>query len=1294
MFKKIVSIVMTLCILMSCVAIGTFSTQAASTSGLDYGFADSPQYGNILHCWNWSFNNISANMAKIADQGFSAIQTSPIQASKEYTMGTYSYYRNNWWSFYQPIGFYIEDSTLNALGTKTDFVAMCEEAHKYGIKVIVDTIFNHLSNNGSNGSIHTMVIDDLRNDSSAWHQPINQQISNYNDRYDSTQYNLSGLPDLNTSSSKVQYYATEFLKECIDAGADGFRFDAAKHIETPDDAYCASDFWPNVLNAATAHAQSTRGFTPYYYGEVLEGTGGIDISAYTKYMSITETESSTQIRNGFCSQDASSAATSGSVYGAPMNKCVLWMESHDTYAKDYDYTRTIGSDVMNRGWAFIGSRNEAAALYLARPSDWSTTKLGVADTTAWANIEVKAINNFRNHFIGQSEYISTSGSIVYNERGTSGVAIVNVNGGSTNVSLPAHTMADGTYTDAITGNTFTVSNGTITGTVGDTGIAAVYNQLPKASATPASTTYRTDTLKVTLNCADASYGLYSYDNKTFTQFNNGDQITVGSGVKVGGATKVYVKSVNDAGVESRLQTLTYTKADTSTAVDMYLNQNDYGWSEYYAYIYNESGEAAAWPGIKMYRDGDNDYMKVSVPVGFEGGNVVFNNNSGSQTPSSGGYQVPYSGSTLLTNGSMVNYVPITTTGISGNFYVNAGDWGNGVDVVAHVWNGDNEAKVKLSQVETGIYGGTLPDGEWKYVQVLRCSGNTTINKCIYYRIPEGKNYFTLKITNGNWNDVAGTWSVYGGSGELPTTATEDPNAPWYLAGSFNDWSTSATKMEASDGIATTTLELSAGSYEFKVVKDNVWYGSNYSITNTTSSSGISLNTSSGNVTLEALGGTYTFTFNSSTKSLVVTCVAAETTAPTTTTTAPTSETTESTTASTAPTTESSETTAPTSATTEATETTTEAIVTDYYLAGSFNGWSTSATPMAVTDGVATTIMTLDTGAYEFKVVDKGNWYGYDSTIYDVTDTNGVSMQSYAGNAKININGGTYKFAYNTSTKKLVVSLVTEETEPTETVVTDYYLAGSFNGWSTTDTPMAVTDGVATAKVTLSEGTYEFKVVDNGNWYGYSTAISNKTNTTGVTMKNTDGNAVLYASGGTYTFSYNTSTKRLVISYSSSSDDPYINNTDPANTDPTDSEVIVTTPKDDCGNNHSYDKGVVTKKATYFAKGKKVLTCSECGATKTVKIAKLKLKKPTVKVNGGNDTITVNYKKVKGATGFQVKCIVNGKTVTKSFNTKKAATKAINKLNAGTYKVKVRAFVKQGKKTAYSGWKTTKKVTVK
>lgn len=122
-----------------------------------------------------------------------------------------------------------------------------------------------------------------------------------------------------------------------------------------------------------------------------------------------------------------------------------------------------------------------------------------------------------------------------------------------------------------------------------------------------------------------------------------------------------------------------------------------------------------------------------------------------------------------------------------------------------------------------------------------------------------------------------------------------------------------------------------------------------------------------------------------------------------------------------------------------------------------------------------------------------------------------------------------------------------------------------------------------------------------------------------------------------------------------------------------------------------------KKATYFAKGHTGDTvCRVCGETieKGKSISKLKLKTPTVKITGGKKKITVKYTKVQGANGFQVKYKVGKKTVTKTYTAKKNATKVIKKLKKGTYKVQVRAFVKQGSKKAYSKWTKVKKVKVK
>lgn len=103
-----------------------------------------------------------------------------------------------------------------------------------------------------------------------------------------------------------------------------------------------------------------------------------------------------------------------------------------------------------------------------------SSTLGTASITGWSYDEVKAVNNFHNAFVGQSEYLANENGVAYCERGTSGVVLVNCSGTSGSVNVTAHNIKDGSYVDQITGSTFTVSGGRIKGTIGSTGIAVVY----------------------------------------------------------------------------------------------------------------------------------------------------------------------------------------------------------------------------------------------------------------------------------------------------------------------------------------------------------------------------------------------------------------------------------------------------------------------------------------------------------------------------------------------------------------------------------------------------------------------------------------------------------------------------------------------------------------------------------------------------------------------------------------------------------------------------------------------------
>ena len=122
-----------------------------------------------------------------------------------------------------------------------------------------------------------------------------------------------------------------------------------------------------------------------------------------------------------------------------------------------------------------------------------------------------------------------------------------------------------------------------------------------------------------------------------------------------------------------------------------------------------------------------------------------------------------------------------------------------------------------------------------------------------------------------------------------------------------------------------------------------------------------------------------------------------------------------------------------------------------------------------------------------------------------------------------------------------------------------------------------------------------------------------------------------------------------------------------------------------------------KKATYFAKGYSGdRYCKVCKKViqKGKSIAKLTLKAPKFTVKGGSKYLKVTYKKATGAKGYQVKYVLGKKTVIKTYNSSKAASKTYKKLKKGTYKVYVRSFVKQSGKTACSAWSKAKAVKVK
>ena len=348
----------------------------SGTRTANYNFANQGQ--NILHCFDWSIQTIIDNLDDIADRGFNAIQTSPLQPVKDYHE-SYNDTNEAWWRFYQPVGLKIANSTTNILfntdNGANELTTLCTEAAKRGIRVIVDVIVNHLADGTGNGGLSTQVAgfnsEIYNNYSVTLHNPYGKVAEDKSKgAIGITQCDVFGK-DLNTANETVQTTVYNFLKSLIDCGVTGLRFDAAKHIETKYDAYCGSSFWENTLGAVVNYANSTYGRTIWSYGEIITPEDGG--RSYQQYL-----------------DDAWFYAVTAQPgwYDLAAHYCVSWGESHDNYPQ--------GTQEQVNGWYYdlAKGNNETNILYLVRPQATAPIGGSIGEDPAggWKSATVKYAN--------------------------------------------------------------------------------------------------------------------------------------------------------------------------------------------------------------------------------------------------------------------------------------------------------------------------------------------------------------------------------------------------------------------------------------------------------------------------------------------------------------------------------------------------------------------------------------------------------------------------------------------------------------------------------------------------------------------------------------------------------------------------------------------------------------------------------------------------------------------------------------------------------------------------------------
>ena len=154
-------------------------------------------------------------------------------------------------------------------GTNSDFQRLLDEAHRRGIKVIVDLVLNH------SGSGHPWFVESASSPDSprrdwyvwsatdlGWGQPWNSASPTWHRKNGAWYYGIfwSGMPDLNFRNPAVRAEAKRIAALWLARGVDGFRLDATRHLieDGPGDGQNDTPETHQFLKEFSAYVRSVK----------------------------------------------------------------------------------------------------------------------------------------------------------------------------------------------------------------------------------------------------------------------------------------------------------------------------------------------------------------------------------------------------------------------------------------------------------------------------------------------------------------------------------------------------------------------------------------------------------------------------------------------------------------------------------------------------------------------------------------------------------------------------------------------------------------------------------------------------------------------------------------------------------------------------------------------------------------------------------------------------------------------------------------------------------------------------
>ena len=404
-----------------------------------------------------------------------------------------------------------------------------------------------------------------------------------------------------------------------------------------------------------------------------------------------------------------------------------------------------------------------------------------------------------------------NGGIAFKRAYKDSYALVALNGGATFTDCPA-----GTYTDLVTGKTYTGSTITVDapqtqgqlrvlvkdwtgGQVGEGGpfiyttspqskgdqaydgqeeAGTTWNeQAPIQSATvsfsQAGGSFRTETISLTATLSeDAKSGWYQIQGQDKVNLTPGESVnlTIGEGMNFGD-TKTIEWAAESQNGKVKNGSLTFKKVDPNAAITVYVQ------AEYAPFVYawtEASGLkklAGDWPGTKMTESEEingEKYWFYAID-GIDKFNVIVNNNNGGQTADitgvTGDIYLKYDGGS---NAQKVD-APVNTAA-KVTFSPNGGDFQKTITVTATLssnaksgWYkiGDGE-QVALTPGKPANFtlGADMMEGETKTVtwsatnaEGVEKTGSATFNKQKEVVIPTPTGVYAYFLAPSDWTDV-------------------------------------------------------------------------------------------------------------------------------------------------------------------------------------------------------------------------------------------------------------------------------------------------------------------------------------------------------------------------------------------------------------------------------------------------------------------------------------------------------------------------------------------------------------